>query len=160
MPTPFHVLVSLSDSVGYPCPENFNPADHFMNVLAVTPGKEDGCRNRIQHICQSFRQSAVGEKQENCRFEKGVANFVTTGEEMLRSVKWHSSMAKAGMKQHLLESSFGKAFGSPYKATWCEQFSAVLWRSWLSVIKEPLLVRVRFMQTIVRPKKPTSFHDR
>lgn len=38
---------------------------------------------------------------------------------------------------------------SPYKASWCAQFRAVVWRSWLSIIKEPLLVRVRLFQTIV-----------
>ena len=28
-------------SVNYPCPTNFNPADHFVQVLAVVPGKEE-----------------------------------------------------------------------------------------------------------------------
>lgn len=38
---------------------------------------------------------------------------------------------------------------SPYKASWCEQFRAVLWRSWLAVIKEPIFIKVRLLQTIV-----------
>lgn len=38
---------------------------------------------------------------------------------------------------------------SPYKANWFSQFRAVLWRSWLSVIKEPRLVKVRLMQTVM-----------
>ena len=39
---------------------------------------------------------------------------------------------------------------SPYKASWGAQFSALMWRSFLSVIKEPLIVKVRIAQTIVR----------
>ena len=39
---------------------------------------------------------------------------------------------------------------SPYKASWIEQFRATLWRSFLSVVKEPMLMQVRFVQTVVR----------
>lgn len=39
--------------------------------------------------------------------------------------------------------------GFIYKATWFTQFRAILWRSWLSVLKEPLLVKVRLIQTTV-----------
>ena len=38
---------------------------------------------------------------------------------------------------------------SPYKSSWWEQFCALLWRSWLSVIKEPLLLKVRILQTVM-----------
>ena len=50
-------------SVGYPCPEMFNPADHYVHVLAVTPGEEDQCRKRIDMICNNFAESADGEIQ-------------------------------------------------------------------------------------------------
>lgn len=36
--------------------------------------------------------------------------------------------------------------------SWWAQFRAILWRSWLTVLKEPLLVRVRLLQTVVRIK--------
>lgn len=38
---------------------------------------------------------------------------------------------------------------SPYKASWIEQFRALLWRSFLSVMKEPMIVKVNLIQTIV-----------
>ena len=38
---------------------------------------------------------------------------------------------------------------SPYKSSWTAQFSALMWRGFLSVIKEPLIVQVRIAQTIV-----------
>ena len=43
----------------------------------------------------------------------------------------------------------GDTYKTPYKAGWFSQFRAVLWRSWLSVMKEPLLVKVRLLQTVV-----------
>ncbi|MPC54785.1 Protein white [Portunus trituberculatus] len=38
---------------------------------------------------------------------------------------------------------------SPYKASWWCQFRTVLWRSWLEVIREPMLIKVRFFQVMV-----------
>ncbi|KAK7076882.1 ABC-2 type transporter, partial [Halocaridina rubra] len=37
---------------------------------------------------------------------------------------------------------------SPYKASWWSQFRNVLWRSWLEVIREPMLIKVRFVQVM------------
>ena len=58
----------------------------------------------------------------------------TDGKEMIRT------LSRAEEKQN----------SSPYKASWLSQFNALLWRSFLSVIKEPLIMQVRIMQTIVR----------
>jgi hypothetical protein len=35
-------------SAGYPCPMNFNPADFYIKTMAVVPGKEAQCQQRIQ----------------------------------------------------------------------------------------------------------------
>ena len=37
-------------SCGLPTPSNYNPADHFVRQLAVEPGKETECREKIQVI--------------------------------------------------------------------------------------------------------------
>ena len=36
------------NSLGYPCPVNFNPADHFVHTLAIVPGDEQNCQQRVQ----------------------------------------------------------------------------------------------------------------
>lgn len=36
-----------------------------------------------------------------------------------------------------------------YRAGWMEQFKAIIWRSWISTIKEPLLIKVRIIQTVM-----------
>ena len=33
--------------MNYPCPMNFNPADHYVHVLAVVPGNEEACREKV-----------------------------------------------------------------------------------------------------------------
>ncbi|XP_054724470.1 protein white-like [Uloborus diversus] len=40
-------------------------------------------------------------------------------------------------------------YKSKYKASWCSQFYALLWRCWISMIREPMLAKVRFVQTLV-----------
>lgn len=38
-------------SQGYPCPINYNPADHFILTLAMVPGQEQACRKKIKVRC-------------------------------------------------------------------------------------------------------------
>lgn len=40
--------LALFEQVGYPCPANFNPADHFIHSLAVAPGNTRECYKRIK----------------------------------------------------------------------------------------------------------------
>ena len=112
--------------MGAVCPSNYNPADYFVQVLAVVPGREVSCRHAINSVCDAFQRSDQGMKIA-LEAEAIHGEF----EDSLRDLK-----------------STGNG-SSPYKASWCEQFRAVLWRSWLSVIKEPILIKVRLLQTFV-----------
>lgn len=44
-------------SAGYPCKDNFNPADHFVFTLAIRPGSEETCRERCQHLIKHYKNS-------------------------------------------------------------------------------------------------------
>ncbi len=46
-----------------PCPPNYNPSDHYVNVLAVSPGKEDECKKRIKAVCDAYQESEEGKKR-------------------------------------------------------------------------------------------------
>ncbi|KAM0733916.1 Protein white [Formica fusca] len=116
---------SFFKTLGAACPSNYNPADYFVQMLAVVPGRELACRHAIKTTCDTFQSSEYGRKI--------VTEAETVHGEFESFLKYHSKDA-------------GR---SPYKASWCEQFHAVLWRSWLSVIKEPLLIKVRLLQTIM-----------
>jgi len=41
-------LNNISCRLGYPCPMNFNPADYFVHTLAIVPGEEDACKERVK----------------------------------------------------------------------------------------------------------------
>uniref|UniRef100_A0AAR5QJ71 Protein white n=1 Tax=Dendroctonus ponderosae TaxID=77166 RepID=A0AAR5QJ71_DENPD len=112
-----------------PCPKNYNPADYFIQLLAIVPGNEESCRNAVNMICDRFQRSEAGVQV--------ALESATASGEFLR----HN-----GTEVWLNGNNGNK---SPYKASWCAQFRAVVWRSWLSIIKEPLLVRVRLFQTIL-----------
>lgn len=114
-------------SLQAPCPTNYNPADFFVEKLAIVPGKEDESRETIRKICDAF---AVSEYQTklNDEISKLQSNSIA-----FKSIN--------GTNGNGVES---------YRSSWWTQFRAILWRSWLTVLKEPLLVRVRLLQTVVR----------
>jgi len=110
-------------SVGKPCPSNYNPADHFVEVLAIQPGKEEECKKEVDMICTSFDDSK-------------------DGMDLLAELKQEEST--------VTDSNQNKSDNrSPYKASWGAQFKALTWRNFLAMIKEPLLVKVRIIQAIV-----------
>nr|QER78515.1 ATP-binding cassette transporter [Diaphorina citri] len=42
---------------GYECPMNYNPADFFIKILAVTPDDEQNSHKRIKRICDAYVSS-------------------------------------------------------------------------------------------------------
>ena len=112
--------------LGATCPSNYNPADYFIQLLAVVPGRETACRHSINAVCDKFQKSTLGIKLLS------EVRTINHSNDIINSEKKYKSLNI-----------------SSYKASWLEQFRAVLWRSWISVIKEPILIKVRLLQTIV-----------
>lgn len=44
--------------LGYPCPMNFNPADYFVNTLAIVPEEEEDSKNRVK--VRIYEEVALG----------------------------------------------------------------------------------------------------
>lgn len=121
--TPMQATQFFND-LGAPCPSNYNPADYYVQKLAIAPNSEIECRSNIKAICDAFAISSLA-----------------------RDINEQIIIHRAeSLYLHPLEtfSSGG------YRASWWTQFIAILWRSWLSVLKEPMLVKVRLLQTTVR----------
>lgn len=117
--TPYEASKFFSQQLSTPCPSNYNPADFYVQQLAVVPGNEHESRENIRRICDTFASSDYAKevyRSINCN--KTEDNFVND------------------FKKEVYQ----------YRATWWTQFRAILWRSWLNVLKEPFLVRVRFVQ--------------
>lgn len=116
-------------SLQAPCPTNYNPADFFVERLAIVPGKEDESRETIRKICDAF----------------AVSEYQTKLNDEISKLQSNSIAFKS------MNGSNGNGVEN-YRVSWWAQFRAILWRSWLTVLKEPLLVRVRLLQTVVRIK--------
>jgi len=44
------LILNIIHRNGYPCPTNYNPADFYVQTLAIRSGKEDECRERCHQI--------------------------------------------------------------------------------------------------------------
>lgn len=49
-------------SLDAPCPRNYNPADYFIQLLAIVPSKEESCRQAVSMICDNFEKSSLGKR--------------------------------------------------------------------------------------------------
>ncbi|GAB0088557.1 Protein white [Sergentomyia squamirostris] len=108
--------------IGKPCPPNYNPADHFIQVLAICSCNEVESRATINKICDAFDRDAIASDA------KKTIKVVRCNDDLPMAIA-------GGVKR--------------YKAPWFTQIRAIVWRSWISVIKEPLLVKVRIIQTLM-----------
>ncbi|KAJ8980924.1 hypothetical protein NQ317_011566, partial [Molorchus minor] len=147
-----------------PCPRNYNPADYFIQLLGIIPEREESCRQAIAMICDKFEKSDIGVKmivESSYRVSK---HSVSRGKllwnfsiEIRMNFIYCIPIRKTGETSspralNFLENDIwinGHRKKSPYKASWFAQFRVVLWRSWLSIVKEPLLVKVRLFQTMM-----------
>lgn len=114
------------NDAGYPCPNNFNPADFYIKTMAVVPGKEAECQQRIQSICDLFDGTDIASKIRKDNRE--LAENRPESDVILQEARSSTSR---------------------YESTWVQQFRAVLCRSWRTVIREPMVMRVRAAQTVV-----------
>ncbi|CAL8086724.1 unnamed protein product [Orchesella dallaii] len=114
-------------SIGYPCPETYNPADFYIQTLAIRPGNLEECLQRSNDICDQFAESDEAQYalKMAARFERDDRLSV-----MLREI------SKVRKK-------------SPFKASWCAQFRACLWRSVITILKDPLVMKIQLFQTIL-----------
>ena len=47
------------------CPENYNPADFYINKLAISPFDKENCKETVKSICNAFENSAFNEELKN-----------------------------------------------------------------------------------------------
>ncbi|XP_025094863.1 protein white-like [Pomacea canaliculata] len=112
-------------SLNFVCPPNFNPSDFFVLTLAIVPGKEDECKRKVKAICDTFVQTEQGGQ-------------------IMKDVKQVSSLRR---QDSLIEDA--KKSESRYKTSWGRQFLSVFWRSWVSLTRDVVLLRVRAIQNLV-----------
>lgn len=106
-------------------PQYFNPADFYVQKLAMVAGKRDESQSQIQKICDTFQSSMWGSQLRD------------------KLVKNASPEDSASTKVST------RASVSKYKVSWWRQFSALMTRTYLATIKEPLIAKVKIISTLV-----------
>ncbi|PIC41623.1 hypothetical protein B9Z55_008975 [Caenorhabditis nigoni] len=114
--------VPLFEKCGFPCPAYYNPADHLIRTLAVIDSDRATSMKTISKIRQGFLSTDLGQSV----LAIGNAN-------KLRAASFATS--KSGIFS--------------YNASFFTQFKALFWRSWLTVIRDPNLLKVRLLQIII-----------
>lgn len=106
------------------CPANYNPADFFIMTLAILPDDVDQCKHKVENVCNSFEKTNT------------YKNMITENEELAKS-------SNVGYKVNF------DADESRYGASWFAQFRSVLWRSWVTNIRDPMVFKAKLFQSIV-----------
>lgn len=114
---PAEKALDFFERAGLRCPVNYNPADFYIHNLAIVPGKETECKEKVANICSQFAR-------ETFQNEKSIS----TGFSLRDNQQLNGN--------------------SRYKATWCTQFRVILKRSWISLIREPMFTKARFIQSV------------
>merc|ERR1719445_63730 len=110
-------------SISYPTPQQYNPADHFIQTLAIIPGDEEASREKIKTICEKFSESEIA--QEMRAEVKSVENEVEDDDKKSRTKD------------------------SIYKASWFEQFSALVWRQTKATLRNPMTSTVKLVTAVI-----------
>lgn len=123
---PINDCLGFFSAQGMPCPANYNPADFYIFTLAISPGKEVEARQKVSYICDAYEASEA---------RRNVSQIVER---------------EIGNGQNRNDGDGDdKKRRSPYKANWFRQFFAVLWRSFLSVLRDPQILLVKGSSSVV-----------
>uniref|UniRef100_A0A9J2PXH0 ABC transporter domain-containing protein n=1 Tax=Ascaris lumbricoides TaxID=6252 RepID=A0A9J2PXH0_ASCLU len=124
----------IISTCGFPCPHFYNPADYIISTLAVAEGKRAECISRIAKIRGEFEKSEYG------RMLNANATLVSVAKtnRNLDNGRLHDKCR--GIFQWRK---------TRYAASWWTQFRCIFHRSTLTIIREPILLRVRFIQITI-----------
>ncbi|XP_015785598.1 protein white isoform X2 [Tetranychus urticae] len=111
--------LSFFSQIGLQCPQNYNPSDFYIQKLAIVPGREEECKRNVEEICNKFSESQFAARMN--KFDKEIVQT---------------------------DDGYSSKIVFSYKRGFFMQMFLVLWRSWLTNLREPLLTSVRIAQTI------------
>ncbi|VDM58504.1 unnamed protein product [Angiostrongylus costaricensis] len=110
---------ALFESCGYPCPNYFNPVDHFIRTISVVNGQRNICLRTI-----SVTHSRRWITEEDLTRHEGEA---------------------ATLRQ-ITSTKTSKRY---YKASFWTQLRALTWRCWLTMLRDPMVLKTRIVQTVI-----------
>lgn len=111
--------------IGYPCPHLYNPADHYIQNLAILPSKVTESHIKVKQICDGFQNSSYCLK-----------------------IKDDFNELKSNTNSEL-KIEFNREFGAEKATKFC-QIRWLLWRQYLSSFRDPVTTKGFIIQTLVR----------
>ena len=73
--------------IGYPCRENYNPADHYIWETSVIEGQEEKCKLKIKEICDGYEKNEIF-----TQLKKGQCAEISTDSNVTEYIKsWDSN---------------------------------------------------------------------
>lgn len=110
-------------SLNFNCPSNYNPADFYIQKLAISPFEKEKSEERVKMICDNFVES----------------DFMLDLKKSIEDSK-QNSVAKIFSDNYEI---------SPYKVNSLKQFGWLTWRNVIDTARNPMQTKIQFLQTIV-----------
>ncbi|KAJ9597850.1 hypothetical protein L9F63_011292, partial [Diploptera punctata] len=110
-------------SHGYECPKTFNPADFFVQTLAMTPGAEEASRQAVKKLCDEFAVSDAAREVD-----------------LLVQFELHMGSSY----EHTCDITI-QHFKSPF---WFTKLQLLIHRSVLQVLRDPSVQALRILQKV------------
>ncbi|EFX84423.1 ABC protein, subfamily ABCG [Daphnia pulex] len=114
------------ESMGYTCPATYNPADFYVQTLAVIPGLEDTSRSTVRAICDRFIVTSTAKQ-----IDLLIQYETSLGQEMLE-----------------LSTKNGHQPVGLHQARWTIQFLWLVWRAFVDSYRNPAVHTLRILQKI------------
>jgi len=109
------------NSVGYPCKENYNPADHYVWQTSIHEGQEEESKQKILQISDQFRKYPVFDEIKSCQLAEKSSDEIITKNRQEREKN---------------------------KASTITAFIWLLWRSLISTYRDRSTVGMKFGQNM------------
>ncbi|VDK63549.1 unnamed protein product, partial [Onchocerca ochengi] len=119
---PSSQVFNMFDNIGFACPETYNPADHIIKTLSITQDERE-FQERVNKIRTKFEKSTFGVML----YKK------SHGQESSQKVIGNKDLKKKKM----------------YAVSFLSQFRILVRRSFLTRMRDPLLLKVKLIQVIV-----------
>lgn len=140
-------------SMGYTCPATYNPADFYVQTLAVIPGLEDTSRSTVRAICDRFIVTSTAQQ-----IDLLIQYETSLGQDMLELSAKNGYQptelyAKYYSSNEFQESQLYISALLTFlrqQARWMVQFFWLVWRAFVDSYRNPAVHSLRILQKIVQ----------
>jgi hypothetical protein len=141
--------VKFFETQGFKCPSNYNPADFYIKTLSISPTDRENCLEKVQvkTVIKFNIKMEIFFKKLSTLIKKICEGFQETdiNEQIQKEVgqRWFSQINLNTNTQKIKPNS------NSFKVNVFTQFRWLFWRNFIDQLRDPLSLRVLFIQTLV-----------